>query len=183
MGSIPITRLKKPQDESPGAFFKRRRTRTQGSSLLGAKLLRRSVRREKGPPDLFLFPPHPITRSCGTGIADKKFAWERYYPQSCSLLWLASRISADRILAWGRYYPQSCSLLRLASWIFADKKLAQGCYYPHSSSPPELASRISADRMLAQGCYYPSAPKLLSHSPQKTKLFPSKRHQVSDPDP
>ena len=34
--------------------------RVQG--LLGAGRLRRSVRREKGPPDLFLNPPHPIFR-------------------------------------------------------------------------------------------------------------------------
>ncbi len=101
----------------------------------------------------------PITRSCETRITDKKLAQGCYYPHSCSLLKLTSRISADKMLAWERYYPQSCS-------------------------PLGLASRISADKMLAWGRYYPSAPILLSHSPQKTKPFHQKgtRSPIRIPD-
>ena len=40
----------------------RKETEPSGFCLLGAKRLRRSVRWEKDPPDLFLFPPHPIFR-------------------------------------------------------------------------------------------------------------------------
>ena len=43
-------------------FFMRKETEPSGFCLLGAKRLRRSVRWEKDPPDLFLFPPHPIFR-------------------------------------------------------------------------------------------------------------------------
>ena len=64
VGSSPFIRIytKQPCSIKSRAVFvyaPREPSNPRVLCLLGAERLRRSVRREKGSPDLFLFPPHP----------------------------------------------------------------------------------------------------------------------------
>ena len=62
-GKSPIFRRKKTdQVNDLIRFFVPRSPLDPESKVSSAQVPRRSVRREKGPPDLFLFPPHPIFR-------------------------------------------------------------------------------------------------------------------------